>query len=103
MVQPADDGVAVEATTTVDQRKFGMGSGLLGMIRRPATLHVKALLKGDADGLHFRTETSARQRRLIFGALLLVLFIASLDRRSCRPRCRLSSATSAVSSTSRGS
>ncbi len=25
------------------------------------------------------TETSARQRRLIFGALLLVLFIASLD------------------------
>jgi MFS family permease len=25
------------------------------------------------------TETSARQRRLIFGALLLVLFVASLD------------------------
>ena len=42
-VQPAGDGLAVEATTTVDQRRFGMSSGLLGMIRRPATLHVKAL------------------------------------------------------------
>ena len=78
-VQPAGEGLAVEATTTVDQRRFGMSSGLLGMIRRPATLHVKALLKRDADGRHFMTETSARQRRLIFGALLLVLFIASLD------------------------
>ena len=53
-VQPAGDGLEVEATTTVDQRQFGMSSGLLGMIRRPATLHVKALLKGDADGRHFR-------------------------------------------------
>jgi polyisoprenoid-binding protein YceI len=52
-VQPAGEGLAVEATTTVDQRRFGMSSGLLGMIRRPATLHVKALLKGDADGRHF--------------------------------------------------
>ena len=51
-VQPAGDGLAVEATTTVDQRRFGMSSGLLGMIRRPATLHVKALLKRDADGRH---------------------------------------------------
>ena len=53
-VQPAGDGLAVEATTTVDHRQFGMSGGLLGMIRRPATLHVKALLKGDADGRHFR-------------------------------------------------
>jgi polyisoprenoid-binding protein YceI len=53
-VQPAGEGLVVEATTTVDQRQFGMSSGLLGMIRRPATLHVKALLKGDADGRHFR-------------------------------------------------
>jgi polyisoprenoid-binding protein YceI len=54
-VQPADGGVAVEATTTVDQRRFGMSSGLLGMVRRPATLHVEALLKrdADADGRHF--------------------------------------------------
>ncbi len=53
-VQPAGDGFAVEATTTVDQRQFGMSSGLLGMLRRPATLHVKARLKGDADGRRFR-------------------------------------------------
>lgn len=51
-VQPAGDGLAVEATTTVDQRRFGMSSGVLGMIRRPATLHVEALLKRDADGRH---------------------------------------------------
>ena len=36
----------VEATTTVDQRQLGMSSGRLGMIRRPATLHVKAGLSG---------------------------------------------------------
>jgi polyisoprenoid-binding protein YceI len=53
-MQPAGEGVAVEAMTTVDQRRFGMSSGLLRMIRRPATLHVKALLKGDADGRHLR-------------------------------------------------
>jgi polyisoprenoid-binding protein YceI len=52
-VQPAGEGFAVEATTIVDQRRFGMSSGLLGMIRGPATLHVKALLKDDAD-LTFR-------------------------------------------------
>jgi polyisoprenoid-binding protein YceI len=51
-LQPAGDGLAVEATTTVDQRRFGMSSGLLGMIRRPATLHVEALLKRDGDGRH---------------------------------------------------
>jgi polyisoprenoid-binding protein YceI len=51
-VQPAGDGLAFEATTTVDQRRFGLSSGLLGMIRRPATLHVEALLKRDADGRH---------------------------------------------------
>ena len=41
-VQPADDGLELEATTTVDQRLLGMSTGLLGMIRPPATLHVKA-------------------------------------------------------------
>jgi polyisoprenoid-binding protein YceI len=51
-VQPAGEALAVEATTTVDQRRFGMSSGVLGMIRRPATLHVEALLKRDADGPH---------------------------------------------------
>ena len=41
-VQPADDGLDLEATTAVDQRRLGMSTGLLGMIRPPATLHVKA-------------------------------------------------------------
>jgi polyisoprenoid-binding protein YceI len=51
-VQPAGERLAVEATTTIDQGRFGMSSGVLGMIRRPTTLHVKALLKRDADGRH---------------------------------------------------
>jgi polyisoprenoid-binding protein YceI len=34
----------VEATTTVDHALLGMSSGPLGMIRRPATLRVKARL-----------------------------------------------------------
>ena len=37
-----DDALEIEATTTVDQRRLGMSSGQLGMIRPPATLHVKA-------------------------------------------------------------
>ena len=41
-VQPVESGLEIEATTTVDQRQFGMSSGRLGMIRPPATLHVKA-------------------------------------------------------------
>jgi polyisoprenoid-binding protein YceI len=49
-VQPAGEGLAVEATTIVDQRQFGMSDGVLGMIRPPATLHVKALLKADGNG-----------------------------------------------------
>jgi polyisoprenoid-binding protein YceI len=52
-VQPAGDGLRVEATTTVDQRRFDMNSGVLGMIRRPATLHVNALLKREGYGRHF--------------------------------------------------
>jgi polyisoprenoid-binding protein YceI len=43
-VQPAGDGLEVEATTTLDQREFEMSNGTLGMIRRPVTLHVKARL-----------------------------------------------------------
>jgi polyisoprenoid-binding protein YceI len=37
-------GLEVEATTTVDHARFGMSSGLLGMIRTPVVLHVKARL-----------------------------------------------------------
>jgi polyisoprenoid-binding protein YceI len=44
-VQPVDHGgLEIEATTTVDQRQFGMSSGRLGMIRPPAALNVKARL-----------------------------------------------------------
>lgn len=49
-VQRVGERLAVEATMTIDQRRFGMSSGVLGMIRRPATLHVKALLKRDGEG-----------------------------------------------------
>ena len=49
-VQQLDDGLQVEATTTVDHRQFGMSSGQLGMIRPPATLHVRARLNGPANG-----------------------------------------------------
>ena len=45
-VQLVDDSLEVEATTTVDHRQLGMSSGQLGMIRPPATLHVKARLSG---------------------------------------------------------
>jgi polyisoprenoid-binding protein YceI len=46
VVQAVDHGLQVEATTTVDQARLGISSGQLGMIRRPATLHVKARLSG---------------------------------------------------------
>jgi polyisoprenoid-binding protein YceI len=44
-VQQRGDTLEVEATTTVDQRQLGMTGGRLGMIRPPATLHVKARLR----------------------------------------------------------
>jgi polyisoprenoid-binding protein YceI len=43
-VRQLDDALEVEATTTIDQRQLGMSSGRLGMIRPPATLHVRARL-----------------------------------------------------------
>jgi polyisoprenoid-binding protein YceI len=43
-VQQLGDALEVEATTTVDQRRLGMSSGRLGMIRPPVTLHVRARL-----------------------------------------------------------
>jgi len=39
------DDLQIEGTTEVDQRQFVMSDEQLGMIRRPATLHVKALLR----------------------------------------------------------
>jgi polyisoprenoid-binding protein YceI len=38
------DALEIEATTTIDQRRLGMSTGRLGMIRPPATLHVNAWL-----------------------------------------------------------
>jgi polyisoprenoid-binding protein YceI len=43
-VEQAGDLLELETTTTVDHRQLGMSSGRLGMIRPPATLHVKARL-----------------------------------------------------------
>jgi polyisoprenoid-binding protein YceI len=43
-VRRVGDELEVEATVTVDQAELGMSSGTLGMIRRPATLHVRAWL-----------------------------------------------------------
>jgi len=43
-VRQLGDALEIEATTTIDQRQLGMSSGQLGMIRPPATLHVKARL-----------------------------------------------------------
>jgi hypothetical protein len=45
-VHQVGEALQVEATTTVDHSLLGMSSGHLGMIRRPATLHVKARLNG---------------------------------------------------------
>jgi len=43
-MRPVGDELEVEATTAVDPRELGMSTGKLGMIRAPATLHVKARL-----------------------------------------------------------
>jgi polyisoprenoid-binding protein YceI len=49
-VDGSDGRLEVEATTTVDQGRFGMHGGLLGMIRPPARLHVKARLSRTPQG-----------------------------------------------------
>ena len=46
-VRDEGDELEIEATTTVDQRELGMTFSPLGMIRTPATLHVKARLTPD--------------------------------------------------------
>jgi polyisoprenoid-binding protein YceI len=43
-VQAIGSELEIEATTTVDQRRFGMSEGPLGNVRPPTTLHVKARL-----------------------------------------------------------
>jgi polyisoprenoid-binding protein YceI len=46
-VREEGDELEIEATTTVDQRELGMTFSPLGVIRTPATLHVKARLTPD--------------------------------------------------------
>ena len=43
-VRVIDGELEVEATTTVDQRRFGMSEGSLGNGRPPTKVHVKARL-----------------------------------------------------------
>jgi polyisoprenoid-binding protein YceI len=43
-VRQIGEELEIEATTTTDHRGFGMSGGLLGMIRSPARMHVKARL-----------------------------------------------------------
>jgi polyisoprenoid-binding protein YceI len=45
------DRLEVEASTTVDPRRFGMSSGMLNMIRPPARLQVKAQLSERRESL----------------------------------------------------
>jgi polyisoprenoid-binding protein YceI len=47
LVSDVDGDVEVEVTTTVDQARFGMSDGVLGMIRSPVTAHVRTRLKGE--------------------------------------------------------
>ena len=42
-VRMIDGELELEATTTVDQRRFGMSEGPLGNVRPPTTLHVKTV------------------------------------------------------------
>ena len=46
-VREEGDELEIEATTMVDQRELGMTFSPVGMIRTPATLHVKARLTPD--------------------------------------------------------
>jgi polyisoprenoid-binding protein YceI len=46
-VREEGNELEIEATTTIDQRELGLTFSPLGMIRAPATLHVKARLTPD--------------------------------------------------------
>ena len=48
-VRMIDGELEVEATTTVDQRRFGMSEGPLGNVRPPTKVHVKARLVRERD------------------------------------------------------
>ena len=44
-IREVDDHIEIEATTSIDQRLFGMTWSPLGTVRPPATLHVKTWLR----------------------------------------------------------
>lgn len=46
-IREEGDELEIEATTTIDQRELGMTFSPLGMIRTPATLHVRSRLTPD--------------------------------------------------------
>ncbi len=62
-VREVGSELEIEAMTTVDQRLFGMSSGLLGMVRSPARLHVTARLRPPASSTEAHVGGAARSSR----------------------------------------
>jgi hypothetical protein len=56
------DELELEATTTVDQRRFNMSEGPLGNVRPPTTLHVKTRLVRERPGPAWQPSSAAWQR-----------------------------------------
>jgi polyisoprenoid-binding protein YceI len=61
-VRMIDGELEVEATTTVDQRRFGMSEGPLGNVRPPTTLHVKTCLVRERQVPPWQLSSAAWQR-----------------------------------------
>ena len=57
-----DGELELEATTTVDQRRFGMSEGPLGNVRPPTTLHVKTRLVRERRVPAWQLSSAAWQR-----------------------------------------
>ena len=58
-VRVIDGELEVEATTTVDQGRFGMSDGPLGNVRPPTTVHVKARLVRVESPIDFAAQAVA--------------------------------------------
>ena len=61
-VRMIDGELELEATTTVDQRRFGMSEGPLGNVRPPTTLHVKTFLVRERRMPAWQLSSAAWQR-----------------------------------------
>ena len=61
-VRVLDGELELEATTTVDQRRFGMSEGPLGNVRPPTTLHVKTCLVRERRVPAWQLSSAAWQR-----------------------------------------